>query len=145
MACTIDESALPILGGCPGTNELIVVGNATGGLDANGGYSVGYARRTMGSLITCFLNSLVFIPLQFIIGQPGSPMTAGQTILIITQSNIIQDSVNLILGGVVLDRNDSNQISYTVSYNPSENQMTITLNQPVSTGQVYVLNYAYAS
>jgi hypothetical protein len=144
MACTIDESALPILGGCPGPNELVVVGNAVGGLDQNGNYTVGYARRTLGSLITCFLQNLVFVPLQFTIGQAGSPMTAGQTILIITQPNIIQDSASLILGGVVLDRNDSTQVSYTVSYNPSLNQMTITLNQAVQNDQTYVLNYAYA-
>src|ERR1700734_523797 len=96
MACTIDESALPILAGCPGPNELVVVGNAVGGLDQNGNFTVGYGRRTMGSLISCFLSNLVFVPLQFTIGQPGSPMTAGQTILIITQPNIIQDSANLI-------------------------------------------------
>jgi hypothetical protein len=143
MACTIDESALPILPGCPGPNELVVVGNAAGGLDANGGYTVGYGRRTMGSLIACFLSNLVFVPLQFTIGQPGSPMTAGQTILIINQANIIQDSVNVILSGVVLDRNDSSQISYTLVY--GTNNVTITFNQAVSGGQTYVITYCYAA
>lgn len=145
MACTIDESALPILPGCPGDGELVVVANAAGGVDANGNYTVGYGRRTIGSLIACFLNSLVFVPLQFTIGQPGSPMIAGQTVLIITQTNIIQDSASFILDGSVMDRNDNTQISYTVSYNPSLNQMTITLNQAVGNGQTYILNYAYAS
>jgi hypothetical protein len=143
MACTIDESALPILPGCPGPNELVVVGNAAGGLDANGGYTVGYGRRTMGSLISCFLSNLFFVPLQFTIGQPGSPMTAGQTILIINQANLIQDSVNVILSGVVLDRNDSSQISYTLVY--GTNNVTITFNQAVSGGQTYVITYCYAA
>jgi hypothetical protein len=142
MACTIDESALPILAGCPGAGELVVVGNAVGGLDQNGNYSVGYARRTMGSLIACFLSNLVFVPLQFTIGQPGSPMTAGQTILIINQAGLIQDSVNVVLGGVVLDRNDNTQISYTPVY--GANNVTITFNQAVSNGETYVITYAYA-
>src|ERR1700743_2886684 len=106
MPCQIDESSLPILTGCPGSNELIVVGNAVGGLDANGTYTIGYGRRTIGSLISCFLNNLVFVPLQFTIGQQGSPMIAGQTTLIISQPNIIQDSVMFVLGGSILDRND---------------------------------------
>jgi|ERR1700733_2532690 len=144
MACTIDESALPILTGCPGPNELVVVGNAVGGLDANGGYSIGYGRRTMGSLITCFLNNLVFVPLQFTIGNVGSPMLAGQTQLVITQANIIQDSVAFVLGGGILPRNDDTQISYTVDYTVP-GQMTITLNQAVSNGQQYILTYAYAN
>jgi len=142
MACTIDESALPILAGCPGPNELVVVGNAVGGLDQNGNFTVGYGRRTMGSLISCFLSNLVFVPLQFTIGQPGSPMTATQTILIINQPNLIQDSIQVILGGVVLDRNDNTQVSYTVSY--GTNSVTITLNQGVIADQTYVITYCYA-
>jgi len=144
MACTIDEISYPILTGCPGPNELIVVANAIGGLDANGNYTVGYAHRTMGSLITCFLNSIVFVPLQFTIGDVGSPMTAGQTVLPINQANIIQDSVNVILGGVVLDRDDDTQVSYTVSYT-GNTSMTITFNQAVQAGQTYIIMYSYAN
>ena len=143
MACTIDESSLPILTGCPGPNELVVVGNAVGGLDANGGYSVGYGRRTIGSLITCFLNNLVFVPLQFTIGQAGSPMTVGQTVLIITQPNIIQDSVNVFLNQGLLDRDDDTQVSYSLSYGTGN--VTITFNQAVSASQVYIITYAYAN
>jgi len=143
LACTIDESSLPILTGCPGPNELVVVGNAVGGLDANGGYSVGYGRRTIGSLITCFLNNLVFVPLQFTIGQAGSPMTVGQTVLIITQPNIIQDSVNVFLNQGLLDRDDDTQVSYSLSYGTGN--VTITFNQAVSASQVYIITYAYAN
>jgi hypothetical protein len=143
MACTIDESSLPILTGCPGSGELIVVENAVGGLDANGMFTVGYARRYISDLITCFLNNLVFVPLQFTIGQLGSPMTAGQTVLVINQANLIQDSVNVVLGGVVLDRNDDSQVSYVPVY--GSNDVTLTFNEPAETGQVYVINYAYAN
>lgn len=144
MACTIDESALPILTGCPGPNELVVVANAVGGLDQNGNYTIGYGRRAIGSLITCFLQNLVFVPLQFTIGDVGSPMTAGQTVLSINQANIIQDSVNVILGGVVLDRDDDTQVSYTVSY-IGNTSMTITFNQAVQAGQTYIIIYSYAN
>jgi hypothetical protein len=143
MACTIDESAVPILTGCPGPNELVVVGNAVGGLDQNGNQTIGYGRRTIGSLISCFLSNLSFVPLQFTIGQAGSPMTAGQTILIITQPNLIQDSIQVILGGQVMDRNDNAQVSYTVSY--GTNNATITFNEGVQATQTYVITYCYAN
>jgi hypothetical protein len=143
MACTIDESALPILGGCPGPNELVVVGNAVGGLDQNGNYTTGYARRTMGSLISCFLQSLVFNFYQFTVGQGGSPISAGGSVITIPVSGIIQDSVNVIVGGVPLDRNDSSQDSYTLVYNPTN--VVITLNFAVQNGQTFVINYAYVS
>ena len=70
-------------------------------------------------------------------------MTVGQTILIITQANLIQDSVQVVLNGVVLDRNDNTQVSYTIAYGAGS--VTITLNQAVSANQVYVITYAYAS
>jgi hypothetical protein len=143
MACTIDVSSLPILNNCPGPNEFVIVGNAVGGLDQNGNRTTGYAVRPMGTLITCFLQNLVFVPLQFTIGQPGSPMTAGQTILIINQAGLIQDSVQVVLGGVVLDRNDNTQVSYAISY--GANSVTITFNQSVQTDQTYVITYAYAN
>jgi hypothetical protein len=143
MACTIDESSLPILTGCPGPNELVVVANAVGGLDQNGNQTIGYGRRTIGSLISCFLSNLAFVPLQFTVGQPGSPMLAGQSVLIINQSNLIQDSVQVVLGGVVLDRNDNTQVSYTVLY--GSNNVTITFNQDCQNGQVYVITYCYAN
>jgi len=53
MACVIDESQLPILTGCPGDGELFMVGNAVGGLDANGGFTTGYARRSWASIRQC--------------------------------------------------------------------------------------------
>jgi hypothetical protein len=70
-------------------------------------------------------------------------MTAGQTILIINQAGLIQDSVQVVLGGVVLDRNDNTQVSYVVSY--GSNAVTITFNEPCQNGQVYVITYCYAN
>jgi hypothetical protein len=146
MACTIDESALPILTGCPGPNELIVVGNAVGGLDSNGNYTVGYGRRYWSALAACAVKAILYFFNDFIIGNVGSPMTAGETVLTLTYSSlgitsIIEDSIYIALDGSVLPRNDDTQISYVVSYNTGN--VVITFNQAVQSGQQYLLSYAY--
>lgn len=52
--CQIEISTgLPILSSCPGNNEYILFANAVGGLDANGGFTVGYAIRTWATLFAC--------------------------------------------------------------------------------------------
>lgn len=53
MACAIDFSQLPVLTGCPGVNEYFIVGNAVGGLDANGNHTVGFGVRKWGDLLKC--------------------------------------------------------------------------------------------
>lgn len=148
MACTIDESSLPILTGCPAPNELIVVENAVGGLDANGMLTVGYARRYIKDLIHCFLSNLNFNFFQFTVGQPGAPiLDGGVTAILIppTGMTIIQDSVSVVFGGSVMDRDDNTTFSYDVQYNnPSSGEATITFNQPVQNTQTYIIFYTYA-
>jgi hypothetical protein len=70
-------------------------------------------------------------------------MTVGQTVLIITRPNIIQDSVNVFLNQGLLDRDDDTQVSYSLSYGTGN--VTITFNQAVSASQVYIITYAYAN
>lgn len=137
-ACQIDESALPILTGCPGPNELIVVGNAVGGLDANGGYTIGYGRRTIGSLIPCFLQGLVFGYQQLAV---PTNISIGATVIRVNQTNVIQDSVVVVLDGGVLDRNDNTQVSYSISYDGTG--FTITLNQGAQNLQTYVVTFCH--
>lgn len=141
MACEIDESALPLLpaGQCPTSTEWVVVGNAQGGLDANGGFTVGYARRYWKDLIPCILAGLTFGYQQFIVPATGLPV--GQSTIRINQTNVLQDSVQVVLDGGVLDRNDSTQVSYTVSYDA--NGFTVTLNQAAANLQTYVIVYAH--
>lgn len=81
--------------------------------------------------------------LQFTVGDVGSPMTQGETVLVISNISPIQDSVSVVLGGVVLDRNDPNQISYQVAY--TFDTITITWNQGVQDGQTYLIFYAYST
>lgn len=138
-ACQIDESALPILTGCPGPNELIVVGNAIGGLDGNGGYTVGYARRYWKDLASCVLQGLAFVYGQYAVPDQ---LAIGQTTIRINQTNVIEDSVGVVLDGGVLDRNDNTQVSYGVAYD--SNGFTITLNQGAQNLQTYVVLFAHA-
>lgn len=146
MACTIDESALPILIGCPGPNELFVVANAIGGLDASGNFSVGYARRYWKDLAACAVTAIKFMFQQFTIGQSGSPMNAGDTVLTLNYSSlgivsILQDSVFITLAGPELPRENTDQLSYGVVYNSAN--VIINFLSPVSNGQLYILHYAY--
>lgn len=127
---------IPTVDTCPGSNELVLFMNVNG-------VTGGYAARPWSLVRQCLLSQgLTFVPLQFEIGQSGSPISTGETQLVISQTGILQDSINVVLGGIVLDRNDSSQISYTLSY--TSGSVTITFNQAVQNGQVYFITYAYA-
>lgn len=148
MACTLDESALPILTGCPGPNELIVVGNAAGGIDANGNYTIGYARRAWSNLSACAVAAIKFMFQQFTIGQPGSPIPAGAISLTLNFSSlaitgILEDSVFITLAGPELPRENTDQLSYGVVYSGTD--VVINFLAPVANGQLYILHYAYTS
>lgn len=148
MACTIDESSLPILTGCPGSNELIVVENAVGGLDANGMYTIGYARRYWKDLAACAVAAVKFMFQQFTVGQGGSPIAPGESVITLNFSSlgisgILQDSVFITSGGPELPRSDNTQISYTVAY--SSTQVVITFDTFVSNGNQFTIHYAYTS
>lgn len=136
MACGVELSALPLLAGCPGNNEWFLVGNATGG-QGDGKY----ARRLYSDLKNCIASDITFIPLQFEIGQAGSPMPAGETGLVISVNNPIEDSEIVILDNNFMEPNLSDQISYTVSYSTTE--IIITFNQGVILGQKYFIKYAH--
>jgi hypothetical protein len=127
---------IPTVATCPANTELVLFMNTPG-------VTGGYAARPWSLVRQCLLSQgLNFVPLQFTIGVGGSPMTAGETQLVITQTGIIEDSVSVVLDGGVLDRNDSTQISYTVSY--ASGSVTITFNQAVQDDQTYIIFYSYA-
>jgi hypothetical protein len=134
-ACATEFSSLPLLAGCPSDDEYFLVGNAIGGLGAGG-----YARRRYADLKSCILAGLSFIPLQFEIGQSGSPMNDGDSDLTITVDNPCPNSQIVLLDNTPLTPNLTTQISYTVSYSLTE--IIITFNQPVSNGQKYFITYA---
>lgn len=138
MACEIDESALPFLTGCIGPNEWVVVGNAVGGLDMNGGYTIGYGRRVGSQLMACILQGLTFEYEQLSV---PTDLAIGEITIRVNQTGVLQDSVMVVLDGGVLDRDDISQVSYLVSYDASG--FTITLNQGAKNLQTYVITYAH--
>lgn len=142
MACNIDLGSLPLLPSspCPSNTEWVMVGNAVGGLDPSGGNTIGYARRLWKDLIPCILQGLTFGNLQIIV--PAPQLAIGGTVIRVNQLNVIQDSVVVILDGVVLDRVDGTRISYTVVYDSTG--FTVTLNAGANNLQTYVLTYAHA-
>lgn len=149
MACQSDFASLPLLSGCPADTEWFLVGNAAGGLDANGNFglgTIGYARRLWGDLRKCAVATVKFMPLDFIIGQPGCPMSVGDVALTLTFSTlgitgILQDSVFITLGGTEMQREDTTELSYGVVYNPDN--VVINFLAPVEGGQKYFVHYAY--
>lgn len=81
-------------------------------------------------------STIVAYYLQFVVGEVGSPMNPGDTVLVIPLSGFIENSVDVELDGVDLPINRNDRISFTVDYsNPA--QVTITFNQGVSNGQLY--------
>lgn len=148
MACQTDLAGLPLLSGCPADNEWVLVGNAVGGLDINGQFTIGYARRLWGDLRKCAVGSIKFKFTQFIIGQPGSLMNPGDTQLVLNFAglgitSIIQDSVFITLDSGELPRENTDRLSYGVVYNSGD--VTINLEAGVTNGQLYVLHYAYTN
>lgn len=137
--CQQEVNSLPLLTGCPADTETILVMNSTAA-----GNVGGYGRRFIKDVRICFLNSLKFVFNQFRIGDAGAPIAAGATQLIVTQANVIQDSVFLTLGGPELPRDPIvDQVSYGVVY--SSTGFTINFLQPVQNTELYILHYAYSS
>lgn len=134
-ACATELDVLPLLSGCPSNTEYFFVCNAVGGAGVGG-----YARRSYADLKACIAAGLSFIPLQFEIGQSGSPMVEDDTALTITVDNPSPNSQIVVLDNNLLIPNLTTQMSYTVSYSLTE--IIITFNQPVVNGQKYFITYA---
>lgn len=83
--------------------------------------------------------SLTGVFVQFKVGDPGSLMNAGDTVLTLTYADPIGGTVSVDLDGVELPQNDSTMISYTVIY--STTNVVITFNSPVATLQLYQIRF----
>jgi hypothetical protein len=139
-ACQIELTALPILTGCPGAGETMLVTNAVGGLDSNGNYTTGYARRYWSDLAKCAVGLMAWVYTQFNVGSGGALISAGSTTITISAPNFISNSLVIFLGGVLLPINDSTQTSYTYTY--SGGNINITFNEAAQTTQQYTIIYA---
>jgi len=81
---------------------------------------------------------------QFVVGDVGALLTNGATTFTINigAGNVFQDGTFQIeLDQSILPRNNSNYISYTVSY--AAGIITVVLNQAAVTGQLYVITGTY--
>lgn len=84
--------------------------------------------------------SLVEIRLQFVIGESGSLMNAGDTTLVLNYENILSGSLLIFLDGTgELPTNRTDRISYSIFYGTTSS--AITFNQPVATGQLYIIRF----
>lgn len=99
-----------------------IIGNTGGTIIVPGG--------TGGATLSAVLE-------QFRIGDPGALMIAGQTVLVISTSGIVVNTVSVDLDGIELPINDSTQVSYTVVYITTD--ITLTFNQGCLTGQLYII------
>lgn len=79
--------------------------------------------------------SIAAILVQFVVGV--SDMNDGDIVYILNYQNVINGTVSVTLDGSELPINVSTQISYNILY--TGNNVTITFNQPVFDGQLFVI------
>lgn len=75
---------------------------------------------------------------QFRVGDPGVPMTAGQTTLTLNYAGVVNPSVEITLDGSELPYGEDESTSYTVTYNPTT--VVIVFSVAVANGQLYVIH-----
>lgn len=85
---------------------------------------------------------VAFGKLQFEIGNSNTnpPINVGDTVLTIEETDVIENSVNVMVDSVPLEESDNTQLSYSVVY--ALNQIVITFNQGATDGQKYKITYA---
>lgn len=89
-----------------------------------------------GNLVT-----YAFPVYQFRVGDISiSPMQPGQTVLTIPYAGIINPSVEVTLGGTEIPYGDSEQFSFTATYNPTNVQ--IVFSNPVEEGWLFIIHLA---
>jgi len=77
--------------------------------------------------------------IQFVIGESGSLMNAGDTQLTLNYSGVVNPSINVDLDGVEVPYGRSDRVAFTATYNPSN--IVIDFNQGVSNGQLYMIHF----
>lgn len=80
---------------------------------------------------------IIAIYIQFVIGEPLSPMNAGNTVLTLNYEDILAGSVSVEKDTVPLPIGISTQQSYTIVYGAMNS--VITFNEPVADGQLFVI------
>jgi len=141
--CEIEIGTLPVLSGCPDSNELFFVSNAQGGFD-----QFGYAQRKWQDLVACFLNP--YIPKFHQEKTEGDELS--KTITPTAGYKVIDDSVVVSLDGIELVRyttetQNDERIMYSVVYNPNGTALISFYNiadsipYPLPAGAVIIIKY----
>lgn len=99
----------------------------------NSGTTGNIVNPNTGNLVTIATPSY-----QFKVGEGGALMTAGETLLTLTLSGVVNPSVEITLDGTEMPYGRSDILSYTVTYNPTNVQ--ILFNQGVTDGQLYFIH-----
>lgn len=98
------------------------------------------------TVVEVIRDRISFAKIKFIVGQSGSPVVAGETSLTISVSNIMSNSLNVILDGsniTEIDYDDTfgtDQMEYKVLY--AAGQTIVYFNQGLVEGQNYKITYA---
>lgn len=74
---------------------------------------------------------------QFVVGETGSLMDAGDTVLSLSLADVLIDSISVTKDSVPLPIGLNNQQSFSVVYNPSS--IVITFNEAVQDDQLFIV------
>lgn len=136
-SCPVELSKVPVLSTCPPDDAYVLLFNIK--TDPS---TVSFIPFSI--LKSCVFTNLKFVLNDFIIGNPGSLMNAGDVSFTITQPNVIQNSVFITMGGTELPISDGTQISYETSFALDGSGFTCLFNQGAMDGQQYILHYGYS-
>lgn len=105
--------------------------------------TVHIAKMTNGNWIqtnnlsTNVSSNINIISLQFIVGDPDSLMNAGDTVLVLTYSQLVTSGLDIFKDSVLLPMGLNDRASYTAVF--TSTNVTITFNVPVSNGELYMI------
>jgi hypothetical protein len=88
---------------------------------------------------TGVISTIIAQTIEFVVGDVGAPILNGQTSMVLNYTSVLSSSVYISLDGVDLPVGVSDRISFNVIY--ISNNITITFNQAVITGQLYSVRF----
>lgn len=83
--------------------------------------------------------NFAYVVTQIQVDGSGSPMVAGQTVLVITGGPLAPNSLSITADGIELPLNLNDRYSY--SFTSNSTTITITFNQPAYTQQLFIIKY----
>lgn len=75
---------------------------------------------------------------QFRVGDPGAPIVAGDTTLILNYTGVVNPSIEITVDGVEMPYAEDESQSYTATYNPTN--VVIEFTEGVGNGQLFIIH-----